>query len=111
MIHTSDFHGVIDMLDDFTPVDAWELPPLDVFAGEAVAFEKLASFIVAATFLHFFANGLVDFWIGLLGVAKLLAEEPDVVVDLDDAALRGQVLHHWIGHVARSITKSAAGRV
>ena len=111
MIYASDFHSVVNMLHDFLPVDAREFPALDVFAGEPVAFEKLAGFIAAATLLHFLANGFVDFGIGLLGVAKFLAEEPHVVVDLDDAPLCGQVLHHLIGQVARSITKNAAGRV
>src|SRR5207248_4820336 len=101
---------MIDVLDNLRPLHARELPLLDVFARETVAFEKLASFVFAAALLHFFADGFVDFGFGFLGVAKFLTKEADVVVDLDDAALCGQVHHHLVGHVARSVAKSAAGR-
>src|SRR5205814_118019 len=48
---------MINMFDDFRPVHGRELALLHILACEAVAFEKLAGFIVAATLLHLKAIG------------------------------------------------------
>ena len=34
-----------------------------------------------------------------------------MIVDLDNAALRGKVFHHLVGHVARSVANRATRRV
>ena len=84
------------------------LPCFDEFAGDAVAFDELAALLVAAAFLNFEPDGLIDFRIGALGVAEFLAEEADVEIDLDDAAFCGEFADHVVGHVARVIAEGAA---
>jgi hypothetical protein len=44
-------------------------------------------------------------------IAEFLAQEPHMVIDLDDAAIFRQVADHVVGHVARSTAQSPAGRV
>src|SRR5260370_12583277 len=56
VIDASNLHSVVDMLDDFCPIDARELSLLAIYACKAAAFETMAGFIVAAALLHFFTH-------------------------------------------------------
>src|SRR5271165_4870520 len=107
MAGADEVYGVVDVLDDFAPIDARELALLDVFAGEAVAFDEFAGFVIATAMLDFGFDGFVNFGVVLLRVAKSLAEESDVIVDLDDAAFCSQGFNPGIAHVARGVAKGA----
>src|SRR6266702_1998395 len=111
VVDARDFHGVIDVLDDFRPIHAGQFTLLDVLTGNAVTFDKPAAFVLTAALHLLGSDGLVELGIGFFGVAEFLTQKADVIIDLDDAALRRQVLHHLIGHVARRITNRAAGGV
>jgi hypothetical protein len=76
VIDAGDFHGVVDVVDNFGPVDAREFAGFYIFAGDAVTFDELAAFFVAATLLDFERNGLIDLWIGAFGVAEILLRKP-----------------------------------
>src|SRR6266702_3922025 len=80
-------------------------------AGNALAFDKPAAFDLTAALHLLGSDGLVELGIGFYGVAEFLTQKADVIIDLDDAALRRQVLHHLIGHIARRIANRAAGGV
>src|SRR6202040_2152998 len=73
IVGAGNFYGVIDVLDDFFVAYPGQFSLLDSFACELVAFEQLASFVIAAAFAHFLANGGVYFWVGFFGVAEFLA--------------------------------------
>src|ERR1700682_143029 len=102
---------MVDMLDDFAEIHTREFALLDVLARDAVAFDELAAFVVAATLHNLGADSLVQFRISFFGVAEFLAEKAHVVVDLRHAAFRGEILHHLVGHVAGRVTNGAAGGV
>ena len=109
MIGAYEFHGVIDVLDDGFPAYAREFSGIYGFADQVIAFAELAIFIFAAALLDFGLHLFVEIGIGLGGVAVFLAEETDVVIDLDYAAFGGQGFDHLVGHVAGMIAEGAAG--
>ena len=111
VIDAGNFHGVVDVFDDFAEFHTREFALFDVLAGDAVALDKLAAFVLRAPFHDLGADGLVQFRIGFFRVAEFLAEKAHVVIDLHDAAFRGEILHHLVGHVAGRIANGAAGRV
>ena len=51
------------------------------------------------------------FGVGFFVIAEFLAEEADVIVDLDYAAVFGEVADHVVGHVAGGDAEGAAGGV
>ena len=89
MVDTRNFHRVVNVLDDFPPVHTWQLSLLDKFAREPVAFDELTGFILPATLFDLRTDTFVDLGIGLFRIAEGLAEETNVVIDLNDAAFRG----------------------
>src|SRR6267143_1901061 len=93
---------MVDMLDDFAEIHTREFALLDVLACDAVAFDELAAFVVAAALHNLGADSFVQLRISLFRVAEFLAEKAHVVVDLHHAAFRGQILHHLVGHVANA---------
>src|SRR5208337_27719 len=111
MIDAGDFYGVIDVLDDFGPIDAGELAGLHVFADDLIAGDQGAALVIATALFDFGIDFLFKFGVGVFNVAEFLAEEADVVIDLDDAAVLGEIANHVIGHVAGSVAEGTAGRV
>src|SRR5208337_3579698 len=111
MVDAGDFYGVIDVLDDFGPVHAGKFAGVDIFADDLVAGDQGAALVVATALFDFSVNFLLEFGVGAFDVAEFLAEEADVVIDLNDAAVFGEVADHVIGHVARGVAKGAAGGV
>jgi len=107
VVDARDFHRMVDMLDDFTEIHTREFALLDVLACDAVAFDELAAFVVAAALHNLGADSFVQLRISFFGVAEFLAEKAHVVVDLHDAAFRGEILHHLVGHVAGRIANGA----
>jgi len=71
MVGAGNLYGVIDVLDDFFITDTRQFAPLDGFARELVAFEELASFVIATAFGHFLLDGGVDFGIRLFRVGEI----------------------------------------
>ena len=111
MVCADEPYGVVDVFDDFAPIDAGEFALPDVFAGDAVALDEFAGFVVAAAPVDLGLDGFVDLGVAFFRVAKFLAEEGDVVVDVDDATLVRQGSDHGVRHVPRGITKRATGGV
>ena len=111
VIDAGDFHGVIDVIDDDGPIDFGKLAGFHEIANDLIAGDVGAGFVVAATLFHFFVNFLFGFGMRGFEIAELLAEEADVVIDLDDAAVFGEVADHVVGHVARGVAEGAAGGV
>ena len=109
VIDAGHFYGVINVLDDFGPVDARELAGLDVFADDLVANDGGAALVIAAALFDFGFNFLLELGVGFLDIAEFLAEEADMIVDLDDAAMFGEIAEHVIGHVAGGVAEGAAG--
>src|SRR5882762_1819532 len=70
VIDAGNFHGMVDVLEDFAEFHAREFALLDVFAGDAVALDKLAAFVVRAPFHNLGADGLVQLRIGLFRDAE-----------------------------------------
>jgi hypothetical protein len=60
VLDAGNFHGMVDMLDDFAEIHARKFALFHVFARDAVALDKLAAFVVAAAFRYFRADVLVD---------------------------------------------------
>ena len=111
MIDAGDLHGVINVVDDLGPVHAGKPAGLDIFADDLVASDHGAILVIATAFFDFGFNALLEFRVGGFGVAEFLAEEADVVIDLDDAIVFGEIAEHVIGHVARGAAERAAGGV
>jgi len=109
MIDAGDFYGVIDVLDDFGPVHAGKLAGLDIFADDLVAGDQGAALVIATAFFDFGIDFLLEFGVGGFDVAEFLAQKADVVINLDDAAVFGEVADHVIGHVAGGAAEGAAG--
>src|SRR5260370_10623271 len=109
MVSPGNFDGMVDVFDDFRPVHARELPLRHEFPRQLVAFDQLAALFIAAAFLHVLVELFGDLGSGCL--AKLLAEESDMVIDLDDAALCRQTLNPLVGYIPWSVAECAAGRV
>src|ERR1700745_750905 len=103
MIRAYELHGVIDVFDDLSPFDARELALRDVISCNLIPFGELAPFIFTTTLLHFFLDGLADLRIRLLRVAKFLAEEADMIIDLYHAAFGRERFDHIVGHIPRGV--------
>src|ERR1700719_3559055 len=91
VVGTGDFYGVVDVVDDYGPVHFGEFAGLHEVADDLVAGGEFAGFVVAAALFDFGVDFFFGFGVGLFEVAEFLAEEVDVIVDLDDAAVFGEV--------------------
>jgi len=65
MVDSGNLHSMVDVVDDARPVDAREFALFHIFAGDPVAFDQLATFLVAAALMDFDGNG----WL-ILGSAR-----------------------------------------
>src|SRR5215470_20013429 len=108
MVDAGCFNGMVNVIKNYSPIYAWQLALLDVLARDPITLDQLAGFIVATSFAHFRRNGLLPFGVSLFCVAKFLTQEAYMVVDLDDAAFSGEILHHLVGHVAGGVTECSA---
>ena len=111
MVHAADFHGMVDVLDDFFPAHFRK------FAGGFKLVSKLVTradqtvFILAALRFDSFLARLHLGGDGLGGIRGFLAEKAYVIIDLHDPAVFGQGANHVVGHIARHVAQRAAGGV
>ncbi len=111
VIDASNFYGVINVLDDFGPIDFGEFAGLHEVADDLIAGDKSAGFIVATAFFDFIVDFFFGFGMSLFEVAEFLGEKADVVVNLDNATVFCESAHHVVGHVAGSLGDGARGGV
>ncbi len=67
----------------------------------------MTSFLVATPLFDLGGNGFRDLRV-FIGVQKFLAQEADVVIDLNDTALRGEIFDHLVGHIPARVADGAA---
>jgi hypothetical protein len=112
VIDAAYFYGVVNVVDDARPIDTRKRAIEHIFVDDFVFGHDLAGFVVfAALGIDFVLHALGDFGMGFVGVEIFLAEKADVIIDLDDASVRGEGFDHVVGHIARSGAERAAGRV
>jgi len=108
MINAGDFDGVVDVIDDFGPIDFGEFACFHELAHDLFAESVAAGFIIAAALFDFGGDFLANFGMGDIEIEILLTEKADVVIDLDDATVFGEITEHVVGHVAGGAAESAA---
>jgi hypothetical protein len=111
VIDSGNFHGVVNVLDDFGPLDFGNFAGLHEIADNLIAGDEGAGFTVPAAFLDFGFDFLFGVRVCLFEVTELLTEEANMIVDLNDAAIFCECAHHVVGHVTGSFGEGARGRV
>ena len=111
VIRTGQLHHVINVIDDFFPGDVWQLPFRGGLLFHLVHFLPKTLLVVATLFFELIEhrNNAAGYFFRCLPVRFI--DETFLVINLDDAALRGEGHDHVVGHVARMVTDCPARRM